>query len=102
MPSDVVQETTLLKGNTLSRQRGSGHLVGRDWYRTLSRAIPSHLIGPRLTCKPHPRGVDMGQHLSFISCGKAVGGKPRSEPDSGNPSVRDRRGSCGNVGYGEG
>ena len=22
---------------------------------------------------------------------------PRSEPDSGNPAVRDRRGACGNV-----
>ena len=29
------------------------------------------------------------------------GEKPRSEPDSGNPTVRDRRGACGNVGYGE-
>ena len=25
---------------------------------------------------------------------------PRSEPDSGNPTVRDRRGACGNVGNG--
>ena len=26
---------------------------------------------------------------------------PRSEPDSGNPTVRDRRGACGNVDNGE-
>ncbi len=25
---------------------------------------------------------------------------PGSEPDSGNPTVRDRRGACGNVDYG--
>jgi hypothetical protein len=24
--------------------------------------------------------------------------KPRSEPDRGNPAVRDRRGACGNMG----
>jgi len=29
--------------------------------------------------------------------GKAHEGKPRSEPDRGNPAVRDRRGACGNV-----
>ena len=27
--------------------------------------------------------------------GKAHEGKPRSEPDRGNPAVRDRRGACG-------
>ena len=39
----------------------------------------------------------MSQHLSLTVIGKAVGGKPRSEPDSGKPTVRDRRGACGNV-----
>ena len=29
--------------------------------------------------------------------GKAREGKPRSEPDWGKPTVRDRRGACGNV-----
>jgi len=29
--------------------------------------------------------------------GKAHEGKPRSEPDWGKPTVRDRRGACGNV-----
>lgn len=29
--------------------------------------------------------------------GKAVNGKPMPEPDSGNPTVRDRRGASGNV-----
>ena len=39
----------------------------------------------------------VGQHLSFALCGKATEGGPGSEPDSGNPTVRDRRGACGNV-----
>ena len=29
--------------------------------------------------------------------GKAHEGKPRSEPERGNPAFRDRRGACGNV-----
>jgi len=43
----------------------------------------------------------MDQHLSRIGTGKAVGGKPRSEPDSGSPTIRDRRGAYGNVGCGK-
>ena len=42
----------------------------------------------------------MSQHLSFARYGKATVGKPRSEPDWGNPTVRDRRGACGNVDHG--
>ena len=42
----------------------------------------------------------MGQHLSFALYGKATVGRPRSEPDWGKPTVRDRRGACGNVDHG--
>jgi len=42
-------------------------------------------------------GVHASQRLSLVVGGKAYGGKPRSEPDSGNPTVRDRRGASGNV-----
>ncbi len=39
----------------------------------------------------------MRHHLSFLGGGKAVGGQiPRSEPDPGDPAVRDRRGAYGN------
>jgi len=44
--------------------------------------------------------VYVGQHLSFARYGKATAGRPRSEPDWGNPTVRDRRGACGNVDQG--
>ena len=42
----------------------------------------------------------VGQHFSFTLYGKATAGRPRSEPDWGNPTVRDRRGACGNVDHG--
>ena len=42
----------------------------------------------------------VGQHLSFALYGKATVGRPRSEPDWGKPTVRDRRGACGNVDHG--
>jgi len=37
-------------------------------------------------------GVYASQRLSFLMVRKAVRGKPGSEPSSGHPTVRDRRG----------
>jgi hypothetical protein len=42
-------------------------------------------------------GVHVCQCLSLAASGKAHEGKPRSEPDWVKPTVRDRRGACGNV-----
>ena len=42
-------------------------------------------------------GVDASQRLSFLVFRKAFRGKPGSERYSGNPTVADRRGACGNV-----
>ena len=61
-----------------------------------------------LASKLIPRGVYMSRHLSFISVRKAAGGKARVRTGLGslfkanaaNPTVRDERGACGNVGYG--
>src|SRR5712691_8752335 len=50
--------------------------------------------------KPESAGVYVRQHVSFALYGKATVGRPRSEPDWGNPTVRDRRGACGNVDHG--
>ena len=47
--------------------------------------------------KPAMRGVYASQRLSFLMVGKAFRGKPGSERYSGNPTVADRRGACGNV-----
>jgi hypothetical protein len=42
----------------------------------------------------------VNQRLSLNKFGKTYGGKPRSEPDSGKPTVRDRKGALGNTGHG--
>jgi hypothetical protein len=47
--------------------------------------------------KPSVTGAYARQRLSRRMGGKARGGESRSEPDSGNPTVRDRRGASGNV-----
>ncbi len=79
-------------GNAVAEQRGSGH-----------SAVPGPcpdtepgLYGPRSRDEPVSKqtaqGVYVSQHLSLGAVRKARGGKPRSEPDSGKPTVRDRRG----------
>ena len=52
--------------------------------------------------QPSLSGVDVSQRLNLISVGKACMGEPRSEPDSGNPTVRDRRGARGDMAMGVG
>ena len=47
-------------------------------------------------------GADVSQRLNLITAGKTCTGKPRSEPDSGNPTVRDRRGARGDMAMGVG
>ena len=42
----------------------------------------------------------MSQHLSFFISRKAFRSMPGSERYSGNPTVADRRGACGNVDHG--
>ena len=43
------------------------------------------------------RGACGIQHLNLLFVRKTRWEIPRSEPDSGNPTVRDRRGASGNV-----
>ena len=47
--------------------------------------------------KPEQAGVVCEPALSFVCCGKAFRGKPRSKPESGNPTFRDCRGARGIV-----
>src|SRR5262245_23921894 len=77
-------------------QRGSGHLVapGVAGHRRAGEQWSA------LGSKPESDRVYVSQHLSFARYGKATRGKPRSEPDWGKPTVRDRRGACGNVDHG--
>ena len=65
--------------------------------RTLSRDKADPRSGDEMMSKPAASGVYVGRNLSQAATGKAQQGKPRSEPDRGNPAVRDRRGACRNV-----
>ena len=88
-------------GNADAVQRGSGHVAVPGWVQTLSWETCT----PRSRNEPIGKAVEGGaymrQHLSLPSTVKADRGKPRSEPDSGNPTVRDRRGARGNVTHAE-
>ena len=90
-------------GNARPGQRGSGHSVAT----TVGYAPDTELgyAGPaswrRGEANSTASGRRVRQHRSFARWGKARPEKwraePRPEPDSGNPTVRDRRGASGNV-----
>ena len=84
-------------------KRGSGHSVA-----TTARDAPDTELGyaapaswRRGKANSSVTGRRVRQHRSFARWGKARLEKwraePRPEPDSGNPTVRDRRGASGNV-----
>lgn len=96
-PSEVVPDITL---NLVTPGSGKGALGTQrflDGPRTLSRDKPSHEAGTNLESKLRAVGAYAGQRLSVTVGGKASGERLRSEPDLGNPVVRDRRGARGNV-----
>ena len=88
-------------GNTDVVQRGSGHVAVPGWVQTLSWVTRT----PRSRNEPMGKAAEGGvyarQRLSLPAAAKADRGKPRSEPDSGKPTVRDRRGARGNVTHAE-
>ena len=57
----------------------------------------SHASKDELRGKPTSVGAYAGERLSLTGLGKALQGKPRSKPESGNPTFRDCRGAPGNV-----
>ena len=82
------------------RQRGSGHLAvsgAVNWATGSNRTSETSVRG-----QPAVSGADVSQRLNLLTVGKACTGKPRSEPDSGNPTVRDRRGARGDMAMGVG
>ena len=90
-------------GNTRFGQRGSGHSVATTAGYAPDTA-PGY-AGPTAWRRGEANSTATGrrvlQHRSFARRGKACPEKwraePRPEPDSGNPTVRDRRGASGNV-----
>ena len=92
------QETAHLQTNGLHKESGvlvAGCILqGADPVLTWGRPMlqgKQRVEAPRsrLIGKLNSDGMDMSQHVSFTGFGKAVGGQPRSEPDSGKPTVRD-------------
>jgi hypothetical protein len=69
----------------------------RSGTRTQSRGSIHSRGGDEDASKPAKGRADARQRLNLAGAGKAREGKPRSEPDSGKPTVRDRRGASGNV-----
>ena len=96
MPADVVHDITPHEVTPLAWQRGSGHLAVRGVAGHVGPVKQQNALGSEL----YKRG-GCGSALELHSwMGRRPKGKPRSEPDSGNPTVRDRRGACGNVAMG--
>jgi len=60
------------------------------------------MMGRASQSKPTGMGCIGVSRQHYIRVGKAATGKLRSEPDWGNPAVRDRRGAYGNVAMGAG
>jgi hypothetical protein len=65
--------------------------------RTLSRDHAALEAGTSSLVNQRGRGVCRSVLELRCESGQTYGGKPRSEPDWGKPTVRDRRGACGNV-----
>ena len=84
-------------GNTMPGQRDSGHLAVPSDIRTQNRSTSCCEAGTNLQAN-RSRGVYASSALKPLTItGRPAGYQPRSEPDSGKPTVRDRRGLLGNV-----
>jgi hypothetical protein len=79
-------------------------LGGPSGSRQLATVLGNTAVRSKDECDGKPVIVQrhVCQHLSLADIGKAYAGKPRSEPDPGNPAVRDRRGASGIVAKGAG
>ena len=92
----MVGNTTTVKGLSVSGGRQTGNTI---W--TQSQGCGDNLNGRRAGgITSHPRGV---YERAFNPRDVWEGPPGRGyccQPDSGNPTVRDERGACGNVNYG--
>ena len=102
MPLEGVRDTP---PRTVTPEAGEGAL-GTWRFRAgpgLSARMTVALMQERVSQANHGcAGRARCQPERFGPCGKAATGQPRSEPDWGNPAVRDRREACGNVATGAG
>ena len=104
MPFEVVHDATLRRKNC-SRQAKELWALGGPWGDRQLATEPGNAFAryeDECAGKPVLEERYVCQHLSLSAIGKTCAGKPRSEPDSGNPTVRDRRGASGIVAKGAG
>jgi hypothetical protein len=108
MSSEMTLKVIPVVSNTHTGQRDSGYSVvsGKPCasrHPTGKNAMDSRNEG---TGKLYDSGVYVSRHLSLSlyrkACIRKTIWEPRPEPDSGNPTVRDRREAYGNVSYGKG
>ena len=95
MPNEKVLATVSVKVTPSSSKGTLGTWRFQGDSRTQSRGEVDPRSMKEPASKPQPEGVHEGQHFNLFGGGKACGGKPRPEPDSGNPTFRDRRGASG-------
>jgi hypothetical protein len=121
MLSEMTREVILTRDNAPGRQRGSGHsavseavrrqedMAGqRTWSNFLRFRVceggDGTPAGTRVRANCQGKGCMRASALASARTGRPSLRKmragPRSEPDSGNPTVRDRRGALGNVVHG--
>src|ERR1700751_4293867 len=81
--------------NACDGQRSSGHLAVLAWSTT--RVGGGMILRTSWEVNQNGMGCIASERLSFTRLGKAFRGKPRSKPESGNPTFRDCRGARGNV-----
>src|ERR1700752_1834629 len=76
--------------NACDGQRSSGHLAVRAWSTT--QVGGAMILRTSWEVNQNGMGCIASERLSFTRLGKAFRGKPRSKPESGNPTFRDCRG----------
>src|ERR1700757_5187469 len=81
--------------NACDGQRSSGHLAVLAWSTT--QVGGAMILRTSWEVNQNGMGCIASERLSFTRPGKAFRGKPRSKPESGNPTFRDCRGARGNV-----
>jgi hypothetical protein len=81
--------------NACDGQRSSGHLAVLAWSTT--QVGGAMILRTSWEVNQNGLGCIASERLSFTRLGKAFRGKPRSKPESGNPTFRDCRGARGNV-----
>src|ERR1700757_2886820 len=76
--------------NACDGQRSSGHLAVLAWSTT--QVGGAMILRTSWEVNQNGLGCIASERLSFTRLGKAFRGKPRSKPESGNPTFRDCRG----------